>query len=335
METLPDDPPIPFTLLECAFRQLTRELCEALPPAATPQERTDRMKAAIAQVAALHPANTVEFVLAGQFALASLRSQRDLAKADEPGLPSADILKWNSQSNNKARQANSTLRSLLRLQAERRQTESDPKAFDRGERIEDHMTALMADAVFGPQPVSPHAPESHTPVIASPAQPGVAIQANRTPPPVSRAAVIASPAQPGVAIQANRTQPPVSRAAVIASPAQPGVAIQANRTQPPVSPRARPARPSSRARRSRAWRSRPTAHRRPSHTTPPNPTRPSSRARRSRAWRSRPTAHRRPSRAPPSSRARRSRARRSRPTAPSRPSHTTTRNPTPKKLRLP
>src|SRR5579875_1215399 len=96
METQADDPPIPLTLIESAFRQLTREICNALPASPTEQERDDRLKAVIAQVSALHPDNTVEFSLAGQFALALLRSQLDLAKADEPGLPRAEVLKWNT-----------------------------------------------------------------------------------------------------------------------------------------------------------------------------------------------------------------------------------------------
>ena len=55
------------------------------------------------------------------------------------------------------RQAQSAMRSLLRLQAARRKIEADPKAYDRGERIEHTMTTLMTQAL---EPnVSPDDPE--------------------------------------------------------------------------------------------------------------------------------------------------------------------------------
>ena len=171
METQLDDPPIPLTLIECGFHQLTLELCDSLPPARTDQQRTDRKKAAIAQVVALQPASTLEFELAAHVVLAFQRSKHYLARSDEPDLPPSLALQWASKANNMMRQANSHLRSLLRLQAGRRTTEADHKAFDRGERIENHLTILMTQAAFG-SPVSddphPHAP---LPLAAPPDEP--------------------------------------------------------------------------------------------------------------------------------------------------------------------
>lgn len=45
------------------------------------------------------------------------------------------------------RQANAAMRSLLRLKANREKIEADPKAHDRGERIEHHMTTLMTESL--------------------------------------------------------------------------------------------------------------------------------------------------------------------------------------------
>ena len=60
------------------------------------------------------------------------------------------------------RQANAATRSLLRLQAARRKIEADPQAYDRGERIEHHMTVLMTGAIADQPAVSPDDPESRT-----------------------------------------------------------------------------------------------------------------------------------------------------------------------------
>ncbi len=172
-----------FTLLDNAYRHLTRRLCRALPPAPADDERADRDSAAIAQVAALQPANTAEFKLAAQFVASSERAQHCLTLADEPDLTPALALHWTGRADLMMRQATSALRSLLRLQAERRKIEADPKAYSRGERIEDHMTVIMAEAVANPPPVSPDNSESHT--RHREAQSAVAVQASRTTAPVS------------------------------------------------------------------------------------------------------------------------------------------------------
>ena len=153
--------PPPFTLLECAYRHLTRDLRRALPPPRIEAEREDRDKAAIAQVAALQPGNTAEFEHGALFVVASARAKHSLACADEPGPPPAIALKLTSQANHMMRQANAATRSLLRLQAARRKIEADPQAYDRGERIEHHMTVLMTGAIADQPTVSPDDPESH------------------------------------------------------------------------------------------------------------------------------------------------------------------------------
>ena len=80
------DPP-PFTLLECAYRHLTRDLRRALPPPPTEAERADRDKAATRRSPRLHPGNTAEFEYAALFVVASARAKHCLASADEPDFP--------------------------------------------------------------------------------------------------------------------------------------------------------------------------------------------------------------------------------------------------------
>ena len=83
--------------------------------------------------------------------------------ADAPDCTTTHALKWIAKADLMMRQAQSAMRSLLRLQAARRKIEADPKAYDRGERIEHTMTALMTQAL---EPnVSPDDPESQNHVI--------------------------------------------------------------------------------------------------------------------------------------------------------------------------
>lgn len=51
------------------------------------------------------------------------------------------------------RQAKSAIRELKRLQAERRETESDPEASDRGERTEHITTVLLDEGLADPETV--------------------------------------------------------------------------------------------------------------------------------------------------------------------------------------
>ena len=143
------------------------------------------------------------------------------------------------------RQANAATRSLLRLQAARRTIEADPQAYDRGERIEHHMTVLMTGAITDRPPVSPDDPESRTTEteilprhpaptpalgIASQAQPGVATQASCTPPPVS-------PYNPESHIPETETRPrqPATRPTLVtASPPRQRTPVHATRTRLPV-----------------------------------------------------------------------------------------------------
>ena len=154
--------PPTYTLLDRAFVHLTRELCRALPPPPTEHEQQSRNEAAIAQVASLQPNSTAEFELAATAVCASFRARHCQVRADEPGQPSADALRWTGKADQMMRQAQSAMRSLLRVQALRQNREADPRALDRGERAEHHMLALMTEAIGTQPPISYGAPESQT-----------------------------------------------------------------------------------------------------------------------------------------------------------------------------
>ncbi len=98
---------------------------------------------------------------AGRFVWSEIHALQTLA--DAPDCTTTHALKWIAKADLMMRQAQSAMRSLLRLQAARRKIEADPKAYDRGERIEHTMTALMTQAL---EPnVSPDDPESQNHVI--------------------------------------------------------------------------------------------------------------------------------------------------------------------------
>ena len=166
------DAPAPYTLIDCAFMHLARELCRALPPSLseTAPERNAREQAFIAQVTAFQPANTAEFRIAGHFVLSSERAEHYLALADEPGLEPALVKQRVTMADMMFRRADSATRALLRMRAARKKTEDDPEAYARGERIEHHMTILMTEALRAAPPVSSNDLESSIAETETPAR---------------------------------------------------------------------------------------------------------------------------------------------------------------------
>lgn len=258
-----------YTLLDLAYRQLTRELCGALPPAPTDEERDDREKAAIAQVAALHPDNTAEFELAGMFVLASQRAKHNATLADQPGLSAGEALRWNSQANLMMRQAQSAMRSLLRVQAARGKLEADPKAYDRAERIEHHMTVIMTEAIAGQRRISSNDPESQnqkTEIL-----PRQTIKANALSPPDAPALSAPPPAA---------IRPPVSRS----DPKSHTVETE-TQPRPPIPPPDSVTPPLHQRGPTTNRTSRPVSHHDPESRTPETETSPRHSATPTRPWR--------------------------------------------------
>ena len=244
------DAPTPYTLVEYAFIQLTRDICRALPPCQSRAERQGREKAVIAQVAACHPADTVEFRVAGHFVIASQRADQCLARADEPGLDAKLAQTWTNQANAMMRQADAALRALRRLRTERKKAEADFEASDRAERTEHHLTLLMTHALE--TNVSSHDPESHpqiTETLPTQPDPDPAPALPSPPPPLVRHPQARNPQarnpQARSAEAAQPQPPPILR---VVSPGDPKSHITETETHPrhpdPDAPQLwRPARP--------------------------------------------------------------------------------------------
>ncbi len=128
--------------------EFRRELPE--PPKDTPEMRRKRLKAAIGTVARLCPVTLAEaklaarFVSADQHASECLRQIKQLSRAPEKHA------QLRAQSNSMARQANSAMRSLLKLQAAREKRDADAKRADAAVWAE-HRAAKGMEAALEPE----------------------------------------------------------------------------------------------------------------------------------------------------------------------------------------
>ena len=80
----PSTDQLAFILPDAAYCELALELDRTLPAPATPEERTSRNYAAIAEIAALQPANSKEVRLAGSSVIASEYANRCLRQSEDP-----------------------------------------------------------------------------------------------------------------------------------------------------------------------------------------------------------------------------------------------------------
>ena len=164
----PDQDPA-YTLPADAYYHLVHALRLTLPPPPTnePDARKRRDRAAMAQIAALQPANTAEAELAGQFVAASEQWKDCLRIAQSPDTPPEIAVKCRAQAASMMRQANSAMRVLLRLQAARAKLEADPEACGRADRREHFTAAILAEALSD-DPAPPPAEESQEPETETP-----------------------------------------------------------------------------------------------------------------------------------------------------------------------
>ena len=136
-----------------SLRCLTHDLERSLPPPPedTPEARTAMLETAIDAIAGLVPCNDAEAKLAAQFVLADARATEALSAANEPGIDDekrGQRLRWASSM---LRQSQGAMRTLLRVQAERRKRESlNALAADAVER---QTVRMMMQAV--PRPAAP------------------------------------------------------------------------------------------------------------------------------------------------------------------------------------
>ena len=109
-------------------RQTLRTLIAALPPppaADTAENRAARDEAAIAAVAALHPADAFEAIFAAQIVAANAQAMECLRHAVQPGLDPAAAQRFRAQAAGMMRHMQTGLRMLRRDQAAREKAEAE------------------------------------------------------------------------------------------------------------------------------------------------------------------------------------------------------------------
>jgi hypothetical protein len=116
-------------------REVFATICASLPPPATdaPEIRADREDTAMAAVAALHPADAFEALLAVRIVVAEANAVDSIALSMQYRNDLAATLRCRAQASAMMRQAQSALRSLRQMQAarEKAETEMQPAAMER------------------------------------------------------------------------------------------------------------------------------------------------------------------------------------------------------------
>jgi hypothetical protein len=163
----PEPPDLSLLLPRSLYYQLVHSLCRSLPPPVedTPEALAHRDNAAIAQVAAMLPANADEAELAAECAEARIHARDCQREAQAHRDDTAQFLKCHAQATSMLRQAQSARRRLQSLQAERCKREADAAAADRAAWTEHCAIGLMADALGrappAPPPDPPAIPQPH------------------------------------------------------------------------------------------------------------------------------------------------------------------------------
>lgn len=136
-----------------AYFHLIHTLRAALPPGdGTPETIALRDRAAIAQAAALCPANAAEAALAAQFVAANLQAMDCLRLAQDPAAPRDQASRCTAQAGSMMRQAQGAIRLLLRLQRERTRREATEGSVSQAAWIEHCATGWMLEGLRESQP---------------------------------------------------------------------------------------------------------------------------------------------------------------------------------------
>src|SRR6185437_15995765 len=161
MDTLPSpaEPDSLYLRTRAAYHHLVHILDTSLPPPIpdTPEGRAGRNSAAVAQVAALCPANPAEAALAAQFVAANAQAMECLRLTHDLATPGTVTLKCNAQAASMMRQAQAAIRTLLLVQAARARRTTDTDAW-----AEQIAGTLMAEKLTDPPdqpPVQPPVPQ--------------------------------------------------------------------------------------------------------------------------------------------------------------------------------
>ncbi len=149
-DTQPDPhPDLAQSLPREAFAEIILVLRGALPPPMTdnPADEARRDRAAMAAVAALRPENAAEGRLAAQFVAADAWALDCLRLAKEKRREIEFAYKCRAQAMSLMREAKSSLRLLLKLQAARRVVEADAEKADHAARAEHGAAGMMQEAL--------------------------------------------------------------------------------------------------------------------------------------------------------------------------------------------
>ena len=136
------------TLPRHAYHHLMHTLRQNLPPAPPgPTAAIARDYAAIAQVAALCPANAAEAAIAAQAVAANAQAMVTMGLANDPATDPKQLLQCIAQAGSMMRHAQGALRILRLMQAERRKREETDASAESSAWIEYAAAQWMAEAL--------------------------------------------------------------------------------------------------------------------------------------------------------------------------------------------
>jgi hypothetical protein len=160
-------PNIPDTIV----REIYAELCRSLPPPPdnTPESRAIREQHAMTSVAHLVPENAAEADLAAQIVATQFHARDALQAASCSGADPETVRRCRAQAASMMRQADSGIRTLLRMQAERQKAEDGarPAAMQRAGYWFRSVSLAEQAAPAEPAP-APSAPAAAAPDPANP-----------------------------------------------------------------------------------------------------------------------------------------------------------------------
>ena len=152
-----------------AYHHLVYTLSTSLPPPrdASPEALHRRNESAIAQVAALCPANAAEATLAAQYVAANAQAMECLRLTNHLDTDMVMALKCSAQAASMMRQSQAALRTLLRTQAAREKRDADPINAGTAAWTEHMAAASMTEALTSSkrEPAPPE-PEPDAPDVA-------------------------------------------------------------------------------------------------------------------------------------------------------------------------
>jgi hypothetical protein len=149
-----------------AYHHLVYTLSRSLPPPPddTAEALALRNTAAIAQVAALCPANAAEATLAAQYVAAHAQAMECLRLTHARETPGHLTLKCNAQAANMMRQSQGAMRILLRTQAARQTRDANPEAATAAAWTEHAAVEFMTEKLTYPLPrIEAPSPPPETP----------------------------------------------------------------------------------------------------------------------------------------------------------------------------